>query len=177
MRTFLNHLRNFMLFNIRHPWVTYGRNVHVQSSTRIWSPHKLIRMGNDVGIGPYCEIETDLIIGNSVMVAGFVGFLGRDAHSPYIPGLTMFESPRGDKYRIVIEDDVWIGFGAIILSGVSIGRGSIVAAGAIVTKDIPRYSIVAAEPARVVRQRFSPLQISEHEEELRRKGVIDTELP
>jgi acetyltransferase-like isoleucine patch superfamily enzyme len=88
----------------------------------------------------------------------------------------MFDSPRGDKYRIVVEDDVWIGYGAIVLSGVTIGRGSIVAAGAIVTKDVPRYSIVASQPSVVLKSRFSPEQILFHEAELRRQGVVRKDL-
>lgn len=55
---------------------------------------------------------------------------------------------------IVIEDDCWLGFDAIILAGVTIGRGSIVAAGSVVTKDVPPYSIVAGAPARVIRSRL-----------------------
>jgi acetyltransferase-like isoleucine patch superfamily enzyme len=85
----------------------------------------------------------------------------------------MFESPRGDKYRIVIEDDVWIGFGAIILSGVTVGRGSVIGAGAIVAKDIPPYSVVIPQKSEVSKQRFSQSEIEIHEATLRRQGVID----
>lgn len=172
MRKLLNHVRNLLIFTLRYPWVMRGKNLHIQWSTTIWSPRKLVRFGDNVGIGPYCSIETDLIIGNSVLVGGFVGFLARDAHSPLLPGTTMFDSPRGDRHRIVVEDDVWIGYGAIILSGVTIGRGSIIAAGALVTKNVPRYSIVASPPATVLKQRFLPEQIEFHEAELRRQGVI-----
>lgn len=84
----------------------------------------------------------------------------------------MFAAPRGDKFQVVIEDDVWIGFGAIILSGVRIGRGSIVAAGAVVTKDVPPYSIVVPQQARVLRARFTPEEIERHEEKLRAAGII-----
>lgn len=57
----------------------------------------------------------------------------------------------------VIEDDVWIGHQAVILPGCRrIGRGSIIGAGAIVTRDVPRYAIVAGNPARVLRSRFEP---------------------
>lgn len=63
------------------------------------------------------------------------------------------------KGDIVIEDDVWIGTRAIILSGVHIGKGAIVAAGAVVTSDIPEYSIVAGVPAKVVKKRFTDKQI------------------
>ena len=168
----LNWVRNVLMFKVRYPWVVHGKNVHVQWSSAFWSPHKIVRLGNHVGIGPHCEISTDLILGNHVLVASFVSFLARDAHSAYIPGTTMFDSPRGDQRCIVVEDDVWIGQGAIILSGVTIGRGSIIAAGAIVTRDVPRYSIVATQPSGVVKQRFSPEQIEAHERELRRRGII-----
>ena len=59
------------------------------------------------------------------------------------------------KGPIIIKDDVWIGHRAMILSGVTIGQGAIIAAGTIVTKDVPAYSIVAGNPGKVVRYRFS----------------------
>ncbi len=54
---------------------------------------------------------------------------------------------------IVIEDDVWIGFRAVVLAGVTIGRGSIVGSGAVVTKDVAPYSVVGGVPARVIKSR------------------------
>ena len=54
---------------------------------------------------------------------------------------------------IKIEDDVWIGAGAIILDGVTIGRGSVIGAGAVVTKNIPPYSVAVGVPARVIKKR------------------------
>lgn len=55
--------------------------------------------------------------------------------------------------EIVIENDVWIGYGAIILPGVNIGQGSVIAAGSVVTKDVPSYSVVAGVPAVVIKNR------------------------
>ena len=75
----------------------------------------------------------------------------------------MWESGRGDQYDIVVEDDVWIGHGAIILTPARIGRGAIVAAGSVVTKDVPPYAIVGGVPAKLLRMRFTPEQIEEHE--------------
>src|ERR1017187_5275859 len=112
LKRLLNTIRNILLFRIRYPWVIHGRDVHVQWTTHFWSPHKLVRLGNHVGIGRYCDISTDLIVGNHVLIASAVAFLSRDAHIPSLPGTTMFSSPRGDKFNIVIEDDVWIGYGA-----------------------------------------------------------------
>lgn len=60
-----------------------------------------------------------------------------------------------DKGGIVVEDDVWIGFGATILDGVKIGRGGVVAAGALVAKDVEPYTIVGGVPAKPIKKRFS----------------------
>lgn len=159
----LNAIRNIILFRIFHPWVKYGRNVHVQSSAVFYSPRKICVFGDNVGIGHYCVLNTDIILGNNVMLAAHVGLIARDAHTVDTLGVPMFEAPRGDKFKIVVEDDVWIGFGAVVLSGVTIGRGAIVAAGAVVTHDVPPYSMVSGMPARVVKMRFTPEQIVEHE--------------
>jgi virginiamycin A acetyltransferase len=65
--------------------------------------------------------------------------------------------------RTVIGDDVWIGFGAVVLSGVTIGRGAIVAAGSVVISDVQPYEIVAGNPARHVGRRFTDADITVHE--------------
>ncbi|MBP3710262.1 MAG: CatB-related O-acetyltransferase [Treponema sp.] len=72
------------------------------------------------------------------------------------------------KGDIVIEDDVWVGENALILSGVTIRQGAIVAAGAVVTKDVEPYSIVAGIPAKIIKYRFS--------EELR-KELLNIDIP
>ena len=58
------------------------------------------------------------------------------------------------KGNIVVDNDVWIGYGAVILSGVHIGQGTVIAAGSVVTKDIAPYSIVGGTPAKVIKKRF-----------------------
>lgn len=65
------------------------------------------------------------------------------------------------KGDIVVEDDVWIGCGSTILSGVRIGQGAVVAAGSVVTKDVPPYAIVGGVPAKIIKYRFSPELIEE----------------
>lgn len=64
------------------------------------------------------------------------------------------------KGDVIIGHDVWIGYGATILSGVNIGNGAVVGAKAVVTKDVPPYAIVAGNPARIVKFRFTPRQIN-----------------
>lgn len=65
------------------------------------------------------------------------------------------------KGNIIVDDDVWIGFRSTILSGVHIGQGAIVAAGSVVTKDVPPYAIVGGVPAKVLKYRFSHELIAE----------------
>ena len=65
------------------------------------------------------------------------------------------------KGDIIIDDDVWIGYGATILSGVHISQGAVVAACAVVTKDVPPYAIVGGVPAKVIKYRFEPEMIEE----------------
>lgn len=166
IRQLFNNLRNFIVFNLRSPWIKYGKNVHCQISTTFWSPHSDIVLGNDVGIGGRCVFLADVRIGNKVLIATHVAFLNSDDHRFDIVGKTMWDSGRGDKYNIIVEDDVWIGHGAIILTPSHIGKGSIIAAGSVVTKDVPPYSIVAGNPAKTISMRFTPDQIIEHEKSI-----------
>ncbi len=164
VKGFLNNLRNIILFRIKYPWVKIGKNIHCQYRTFFWSPGKHIILGNNVGIGSGCIFLSDIEIGNKVLIAPRVAFLNSDDHNINIVGKTIWDSGRGDKYKIVIEDDIWIGHGAIILSPVKIGRGSIVAAGSVVTRDVARYSIVGGNPAKLIKERFSHEEIIEHED-------------
>ncbi len=159
----LNELRNLLIFRICYPWIKKGKNVHCQIGTRFWSPHKDITLGNNVGIGFNCFFMTDVNIGDDVMIASCCAFINSDDHIYTHVGKTMWESGRGDNYKIVVEDDVWIGHGAILVAPVIVGHGSIVAAGSVVTRDVQPYAIVAGVPARVLKMRFSSTEIEEHE--------------
>ena len=84
--------------------------------------------------------------------------IGPDCHFyPYnhgiASGVMMQQQPLGTKGDIVVEDDVWIGRGATVLSGVTIKKGSVVGAGALVTRNVPAGTIVAGNPARVMGRR------------------------
>lgn len=73
-----------------------------------------------------------------------------------------------DEYNkdVVVEEDVWMGVNVTLLSGVNVGRGSIVAAGAVVTKDVPPYSIVGGVPAKFIKFKWTIDQVLEHEAKL-----------
>jgi acetyltransferase-like isoleucine patch superfamily enzyme len=172
MKNLLNRLRNIILFNLKYPWIIHGLNTHCQYSTIFWSPHKKIILGNNVGIGHRCFFQCDTIIGDKVAIAASVAFLNSDDHNYNIIGKTIWDSGRGDKYEIIVEDDVWIGHGAIILSPVRIGRGAIIAAGAVVTKNVLPYSIVGGSPAKFIKWRFTKEEIIQHEQRLCYNGEM-----
>jgi acetyltransferase-like isoleucine patch superfamily enzyme len=159
----LNRARNLLYFGVRYPWVRRGSNVHVQWSARMWSPRRHIVIGNNVGIGPGCTFQTDVEIGNNVLIGGAVALIGSDDHRFDVAGKTMWESGRGDTKMVVVEDDVWIGYGSILLSGARIGRGSIIGAGSVIVGDIEPYSIMVPTKAHCLRKRFNPSEIVEHE--------------
>jgi len=107
-----------------------------------------VYVGSGSVIGPKVSIGAYSMIGPKVM---FVG----DDHRFDLPGVPIIFSGRPSQRSTIIGRDVWIGAGSIILSGVSIGDGAIVAAGSIVTKDIAACEIHAGSPNRLVRVRFS----------------------
>ena len=72
---------------------------------------------------------------------------------------------------VLIGSDVWIGYGATVLSGVTIGDSTVIGAGSVVTKDIPSNSIAAGNPARVLNARFSPTDFERHWEALTKIGL------
>lgn len=160
------------MFKFNKSKIEFGKKVTFGRGTTFYAPSK-ISIGDNVYIGKYCSIETDVNIGSNVIIANHVGLIGRYDHDYSKIGVNIKDSPwigcsqynfKGKDLKITIEDDVWIGFGVIVLSGVTIGKGSIVAAGCLVNKDIPPYSICVGNPAKIIGRRFSNEEISLHEE-------------
>jgi virginiamycin A acetyltransferase len=117
----------------------------------------------------YEQENEKLIIGNFVSIAPGVQFLmgvnhqmntitTYPLHSRFIEYNKIDATSRGE---IIIGDEVWIGTNALIMSGVNIGKGAIIAAGAIVTKDVPAYCIYGGNPAKLIKPRFSEEIINE----------------
>lgn len=173
IKSLLNSIRNIYIFNLKYRWVEYGKNVHCKINNYFWSPHNHTILGNNVGIGVDCHIHCDIEIGSNVLIASCCAFLNSDDHNHKLVGKTIWDSGRGDKYKIIISDDVWIGHGAIILTPAKVGRGAIVSAGSVVVKDVPPYSIVGGVPARVISWRFSANEIVEHERILIQNGDME----
>ena len=153
----------------------YG-NVRINKGDRIYQSH----VEGDVQMGHYSSLWGPGIfvigrvhgikIGNFCSIAKYVS-IQEDYHNPdrittyclerNLLGVVPTDSAMVSKGKIIIGNDVWIGARAQILSGVTVGDGAVVGAGAIVTKDIPPYAIVAGNPAKVIRFRFDQNKIDE----------------
>lgn len=112
-----------------------------------------IRIGSDTGLGNNADLHGPLVIGSHVMISPEVMIHTRNHR------ISDLDTPIGEQgytsyETVTIEDDVWVGARSIILPGVTIGRGSVIGAGAVVTKDVPPFSIAAGNPARVVGSRL-----------------------
>lgn len=145
----------------------HGENVHIGKNCDItW---RNISVGNNVYLGTDTRIistQAEVIIHNNVMFGPGVTIITGN-HRYDIVGRTMYsitekEKRPSDDQNVIIESDVWIGANAIILKGVHISTGSIVAAGACVTSDVPEYSIVGGVPAKVIGYRFTKSDIVKH---------------
>lgn len=162
-------IRRIKIWLLRPAFKKHGRNFFFDPDG-VYS-YKTIEVGDDVYIGPGATLsasESGIIMGNKIMFGPNVTIMGGD-HNASVIGQYMYDVkeklPEHDL-PVYIEDDVWIGTGATILKGVRIGKGSIVAASALVVKDVPPYAIVGGIPAKVLKYRFTPAQIKEHEEKL-----------
>jgi acetyltransferase-like isoleucine patch superfamily enzyme len=105
-------------------------------------------------IGPACLLGPKVELGAYAMLGPRVSVVGGD-HIFDKPGTPIIFAGRPQLKRTIIETDAWIGCGAILIAGVRVGRGAIVAAGAVVTKDVPPFEIHAGVPARKIADRFA----------------------
>lgn len=147
-------------FTLRHLW--YRRvlgiqigdraGVHMGAYVWFWGPREVRRIGVRIGrnsrIGRNCTIDarSPLTIGDNVALSPEVMILAgtHDVNDP------KFADSEVGPWAVVIEDHVWIGTRAMIMPGVTVGRGAVVAAGAVVTKDVPPLTIVAGVPAKPI---------------------------
>lgn len=153
----VNHLPSYA---VRHGWyrrvmgVSIGEGSAVQMGCHLWSygPGQQRRQGLRIGrrtvVNRRCclDARTLLRIGDDVSISAEVAILTTQ-HDPNDASFALESRP------VVIEDHVWIGMRAIVLPGVTVARGAVVAAGAVVTRDVAPLDIVAGVPARVIGHR------------------------
>ncbi len=139
--------------------------VEVADDVRIWSSivkaqiyvseGAVLKVGRNARLnGVHIDVKTKIIIGNNVRIAPYVLMMDSDFHQID----NHFED--GKTAPIIIEDDVWLASRCIILKGVKIGKGAVVAAGALVTKDVPAYTVVGGVPARIIKRINQPNPIA-----------------
>lgn len=126
-----------------------GKNITIEKGVEFASD---VSIGDNSGIGRNSIISSKTIIGNNVMMGPDCYIYGRN-HKFDRVDIPMVKQGYEEWQPVIISDDVWIGAKVIILPGVKIGQGAIVAAGAVVTKDVPKYAIVGGVPAKVIKFR------------------------
>ena len=149
------------LYSVRKG-VRLDSSVHVGLFSLLWASRSL-SVGENTYIGKFCTIQVNGRIGRGVLIANNVGIVGRHDHEYQTPGILVRDGrwigtdtvlSDAPENTIEIGDDVWIGFGAVVLSGIVIGTGAIIAAGAVVVHDVEPFSIVGGVPARKIGMRF-----------------------
>lgn len=147
-----NIIRTWIYFHLRYRNVKYNGFVRVMRGTTFGNFP--ISLGNNVQFGDYCNISYPTRIGNNVLLAGRVCFVGKNDHETGIAGQTIWKGERKNDGETIVEDDVWIGHRATIVGPLTIGAGAVIAAGAVVTTDIPPCEIWGGVPAKKLRGRF-----------------------
>ena len=129
--------------------MSIGDNCLIQKGVMIFCTRAPLIIGNNVGIGP-----------NSTLITGDhrIDIIGK-----FLMEVTDAEKLPENDLPIVIEDDVWTGANITILKGVTIGHGSVIAAGSVVTKSFPPYSIIGGVPAKLIKRRFTDEEMREND--------------
>jgi acetyltransferase-like isoleucine patch superfamily enzyme len=136
-----------------HPSIIIGDNTIIAPFAMIDARGGCIKIGRDCSVNPFCTLygAGGLEIGDSVRIATKSTIIPAN-HGFNRTDIPIFRQAL-TKNRIRIEDDVWIGANVTILEGVTIHKGSVIGAGAVVTKDIPEYSIAVGVPCKVIKKR------------------------
>lgn len=141
----------------KSPWVELQRAGRIQVGPHSYGTPRIQHFDHDgtrLIIGPFCSIAEGV-----TFVLGGNHNMGAVSTYPFrirwdLPGAGRDGQP-WSKGDVIVDGDVWIGTGALILSGVHLGAGSVVAAGAVVSSDVAPYTVVAGNPAREMKHRFS----------------------
>jgi acetyltransferase-like isoleucine patch superfamily enzyme len=156
--------------------IEIANDVCVQENVLINANRGFVSIGHGSWIGPCSVISGNggVEIGENVMIASHCA-INTVSHNNYRTDIPMRDQGLNCD-PVLIGDDVWIGIGAIILQGVRIGRGSIIGAGAVVTRDIPPFSIAMGTPARVTGSRLHPDCTGETDFDFESLGIRGSEI-
>ena len=126
-----------------------GRCVNIEAKANIT---RELEIGDYSGIGIGSRIYGKVVIGNDVLMGPEV-IIFTSSHNYMDPDVKIREQGRTEMSPVQIDDDVWIGARAIIMPGIHIGKGAVIGAGAVVTRDVEQYNVVAGVPAKVIKKR------------------------
>ncbi|NNJ09093.1 acyltransferase [Chloroflexales bacterium ZM16-3] len=164
--------------SVSHSRLQLGRHIFIGDRVVIYQRHN----AGPVALGDYVELHRDVIIengsGGSLSIGARTGVQPRCQFAAYVapimigarvqiapacafypydhgmaPGIPMIEQPLTSRGPIVVDDDAWLGYGAVVLGGVRIGAGAVIGASAVVSRNIPAGAIAVGTPARVVKMR------------------------
>ena len=142
---------------IGEQYITIGNNTHMgdfgRLTKQIFSPEIIIGDNCSIGSQSHITAINKIVIGNNVLTGPRV-LITDNSHGASID--TILDTPPSKRELVsngpvTIEDNVWIGEGAMIMPNVTIGKGSIIAANSVVTKDIPAYCVAAGSPAKIIK--------------------------
>lgn len=125
-------LRNYAVLSPGHGFISIGNNSAI-GAFNYFDGNGGIKVGDDVRFGPHCAVYS--------------------ANHTFEDVDHCIASQPLDYAKVIIENDVWVGSHSVILAGVSIGRGAVISAGSIVTKDVEAYCVVAGVPSKVIKRR------------------------
>ncbi len=127
-----------------------GKNVNIEHGAFFASGNG-ISVGDNSGIGLNCRVAGPLSIGNDVMMAPNVTIVTQNHETSDLTKPMRLQT--APKQKVTVGNDVWIGTNVVIMPGVTVGNGVIIAAGAVVTKDVPDYAVVGGVPAKIIKFR------------------------
>ena len=170
---------HILLRRLKRRWMIMRYGIKGVSSTAMLSQgsafSKDLQVGDFAYIGPGCIIEQGVTIGKFTMLANNVMIVGGD-HDFHNPELPIIFSGREERRETHIGVDCWLGAGSIVMAGVTIGDGAIVAAGSIVTKDVPPFTIYGGCPAKLIKNRFTEDEVKIYLERMSHFNYSDNEL-
>ena len=140
-----------LYFTTRYSKLSIGKNFACGPQCS-FSKKNTITVKDDFYMGRNCHLACNLQIGNDVMFGSYVSCVGGDHNIDNI-NVKMNRSGRSQLKTTTIKDNVWIGHGSIIMHGITIETGAVIAAGSVVTKDVSAYSIFGGNPAKLIRKR------------------------
>jgi len=146
---FGNKIRVFYLSRVLRI-LRFSKETFIENKVYIGNA-KQIKIGEGVQINENVFIQ-GAIIGNYVMIAPNVSLLA-NMHKHDRKDIPMTKQGKVTGEQVIIEDDVWLGRNVTVMPGIKIGKGSIIAAGAVVTKDVPPYAIYGGVPAKFIKNR------------------------